>query len=324
MSEEDLVKRNTVEIVTEEELDNIRNNKPIVYCGYETSGPVHIGHMVTLQKLIDFQKEGFKVKILFADVHTLLNHKGSEEWIGQMTKYWRECFDCLGLEKAEFVLGSSFQYEKEYIHDVLQLGVKTTMKRALRSMQEIARDIDNAHVSQTIYPLMQAVDIKALEADIAYGGIEQRKIHMLARETLPDLEYKKPVCIHTPLMCSLGGPDSKMSSSKPETIIAVDDTPEAIKKKINSSYCPPETENNPVLDTCKLIIYPRQNILKVERPEKFGGNQDYEDFNSLLNDYESKKLHPQDLKNAVGDALIDILKPVGKRIKKKGLNIPNI
>ena len=74
MSEEDLVKRNTVEIVTEEELDNIRNNKPIVYCGYETSGPVHIGHMVTLQKLIDFQKEGFKVKILFFNFYARLRN----------------------------------------------------------------------------------------------------------------------------------------------------------------------------------------------------------------------------------------------------------
>ena len=216
MKDEALVTRNLAEAVTEEELrDVLRKENPSVYCGYETSGPVHIGHMVTATKLLDMQAAGFKVKVLLADVHTLLNRKGSQDWIESMGAYWTECFRGYGLGNAQFVRGSSFQFNREYVSDVLSLALTVTMNRALRSMQEVARDIENARVSQVIYPLMQIADIKALGVDVAYGGLEQRKIHMLAREVLPEIGCPKPVCLHTPLICSLQGPDSKMSSSKP-------------------------------------------------------------------------------------------------------------
>lgn len=324
MNRKTLVSRNTVEVVTEEELENLleTNDSPTVYCGYETSGQVHIGHMVTATKLLDLQEAGFKAKILFADVHTLLNRKGGQEWVDAMVEYWTECFKALGLEKARYVKGSSFQYEKEYVQDVLSLSLKTTMKRALRSMQEVAREIDNARVSQMIYPLMQAADIKALNVDAAYGGIEQRKIHMMARENLPEIGCGKPVCIHTPLLCSLKGPESKMSSSNPETLISIDEGDKSIKKKIGSAYCPPMAEDNPVLDILKLLIFPRTGVFEVERPDKFGGNVSYEKYEDVEKDYLEKNLHPADLKNAVAEGLSEILTPVRENLEDAGARLP--
>lgn len=320
-----LAKRNTLEIVTESELEQLTSDtsKPTVYCGYEVSGPVHVGTLVAINKQIDFQNAGLNVKVLLADLHTLINRKGELDWIESMIKYWKSCFEALGLDKAEYVRGSDFQLAEEYFKDVLELGLNSTLKRALRSMQEIARDIEHARVSQVIYPLMQIADIKALDADIAYGGIEQRKIHMLSREILPNIGFKKPVCIHTPLICSLKGPDTKMSSSQPDTMIAVDDAPADIEKKMGSAYCPPEIENNPVLDICKLVIFPRVELIEVKRPEKFGGDISYENFDNLQADYASKKLHPADLKNAVSAALVDILEPVRNQLEKDGLSRQN-
>jgi len=308
----DLIKRNTTEVVTEDELTRLLNEKKEVttYCGYEVSGPVHIGTMVAIQKQIDFQNSGLRVKVLLADLHTYLNRKGSEIWIDEMVRYWMDSFKALGLKKAKFVRGTDFQFKKEYIHDVLNLGLLTTLKRSLRSMQEIARDIENARVSQMIYPLMQIADIKYLDVDIAHGGIEQRKIHMLARETLPEIEYEKPVCIHTPLICSLQGPETKMSSSKPETMIAVDERPEKIREKIKKAFCPSEAKNNPILDVCRYVIFPRQGKLEVKRKEKFGGDIEFKDYEELEGQYIRKDLHAQDLKNAVAESLIEILEPV--------------
>ncbi|MBM3308852.1 MAG: tyrosine--tRNA ligase [Candidatus Altiarchaeales archaeon] len=316
----DLVKRNLAEIVTEEELDELlkANKHAVTYCGYETSGPVHIGTLVAVNKQIDFMKAGLKVKVLFADVHTRLNRKGSEEWIEDMIEYWRECFIGAGL-KAEFLIGSQFQFEKKYIKDVFELGLNSTLNRALRSMQEVARDVENAHVSQIIYPLMQAVDIKALKVDIAHGGMEQRKIHMLARETLPSIGFKAPVCVHNPLLCSLQGPQVKMSSSKPETMISLDETPDSIRKKVNGAYCPQEKEGNPILEISKLLLFPALNSIEVKRPEKFGGDVKYESFEKLEEDYLNKKLHPADLKKTVAESLVEMLEPVRSHLEKKGI-----
>jgi len=306
------IKRNTREIVTEEELASLLKKKksPVTYCGYEVSGPVHIGTLVAINKQIDFQGAGLKVKVLLADLHTYLNRKGDEKFIEEMIEYWKNSLTALGLKKAEFILGTEFQFDKDYIHDVLSLSLNSTMNRALRSMQEIARDVEHAKVSQVIYPLMQIADIKALDVDIAHGGMEQRKIHMLARELLPEIGHEKPVCVHTPLLCSLQGPETKMSSSMPETMIKVEEKPEEIKGKISKAYCPPEKEGNPILQICELIIFPKFGKIEIKRPDKFGGNVEFTSYEELENSYLDKNLHAADLKNSVAEALIELLEPV--------------
>lgn len=312
--EKEKLLRNVTEVVTEGEFTEVcSSNNPSVYCGFEVSGSVHVGTLVAATKLMDFAAAGFKVKVLLADVHTRLNRKDVD--LDAMIEYWRESFKAFGLKDAEYALGSSFQFTEEYIKDVLEIGLKSTLSRALRSMQEVARDIEHAHVSQVIYPLMQIADVKALGVDVAYGGLEQRKIHMLAREVLPQLGYKKPVCVHTPLLPSLKGPEVKMSSSIPESMISVTDAPDEIKSKINSAYCPKEKEGNPVLGIAELVLFPGLGRIDVRRPEKFGGDVSYEDFASLLDDYVSGRLHPADLKKTVAEELSNILAPIRESIK---------
>ena len=163
----ELIKRNTEEIISEEELKRILKEKKAlaVYCGYEPSGPMHLGHFVTITKLKDFEKAGFKVKVLLADVHAFLNRKSSEEGIRREVENWRKTVKAIGLN-CEIVLGSDFQFEREYQFDVMRLAQASTVKRGLRSMQEIARDIENATISQLWYPLMQIADIKYLNVYI--------------------------------------------------------------------------------------------------------------------------------------------------------------
>src|SRR3989344_3850115 len=144
----ELIKRNTEEIVTEEELKKKFSEKEIsVYCGYEPNGPLHLGHFVTIIKLMDLKKAGFRVKILLADVHALLNRKGSEKEIEKEVTNWRKTIKAIGMD-AEIVLGSDFQFKKDYQIDVMRLAQRSTINRGLRSMQEIARDIKNATISQ--------------------------------------------------------------------------------------------------------------------------------------------------------------------------------
>jgi len=61
---------------------------------------------------------------------------------------------------------------------------------------------------------MQAVDIADLHIDLAVGGIDQRKIHMLAREELPRLGLPAPVCMHTPLIPGLNGGEDVILQGK--------------------------------------------------------------------------------------------------------------
>ncbi|KAF5424935.1 tyrosyl-tRNA synthetase [Candidatus Methanomarinus sp.] len=311
-----LIKRNTEEIVTHEELEKLieSGSKPRAYVGYEPSGKIHMGHVLTVNKLIDLQQSGFEITVLLADVHAYLNEKGTMEEVKEIADFNKECFIALGLDQknTRYVYGSDFQLESDYLLNVLKLGRSITLNRAKRSMDEVSRSADNPMVSQMIYPLMQAVDIAMLNVDVAVGGIDQRKIHMLAREELPGLGFKAPICIHTPILVGLDG--DKMSSSS-NNFISMDDNEKTVGKKIRKAFCPEGSiADNPVLALFKYHIIPRFNEITIERPEKFGGNLYYPDYDKLEADFGSKNLHPMDLKSAGTDYINRILEPVRKKM----------
>jgi tyrosyl-tRNA synthetase len=311
-----LIKENVVEIVQEKDLKDLlkKKEKPAVYCGYEPSGPLHLGHFVTITKLIDLEKAGFKVIILLADIHALLNRKGSEEEIKKEVQNWKKTIKAMGLE-AEIVLGSDFQFKKEYQTDIMALAQNATISRGLRSMQEIARDVENATISQLWYPLMQIADIKHLNIDVALGGLEQRKVHMLGRDMSNILNYNF-IALHTPLITSLKGPGQKMSKSIPGSGISVIDSKEEIKKTLKGAYCPEGViQDNPILQIMKLIIFPRYKKIEVKRPEKYGGNLFFKDYDELEKIYLEKKLHPSDLKSSTEEYLEKIIEPIRKNYK---------
>jgi len=316
-----LITRNTSEIVQEEELRELLKKKkqPVAYHGFEPSGDgLHIGTMIGINKHIDFQKAGLKLKLLCADLHAFLNKKGSLAKIAHIAELYKAGFEALGVDmkKADFVLGSDFQLGHEYFLDVLKLSLKIRVLRAKRSMAIIAREEEDPHVANMLYPLMQTVDIKHLGVDVAFGDMPQRKIHMLARENLLGLDFKAPIALHHDDMVGLTG--GKMSSSIPNSLIMIDEDPESIKKKINKAFCPEkQIKDNPVLQVCQYIIFHRKSKLEIKRDKKFGGDVAYSSYEDLEGDYEKGDLHPQDLKWAVAESLTEILEPVRKFMGQK-------
>jgi len=127
-----LATRNVEEVVTLKELKELfeTKDKPRAYVGYEPSGEIHLGHMMTVQKLMDLQDAGFEIVVLLADIHAYLNEKGDFDEIKEIAEYNKAAFIALGLDegKTEFVLGSEFQLEKDYVLDVLKMARITTIK----------------------------------------------------------------------------------------------------------------------------------------------------------------------------------------------------
>lgn len=310
-----LILSNTNEIIGREEIEKAVNSgkKLKAYTGYEPSGKIHLGHAISVNKLIELQKAGVGVVVLLADLHAHLNEKGTLEEIQKIAEYNKKCFIALGLdrEKTEFVLGSEIQLDSDYFMNVQRLALTTTLLRARRSMDVISRDEENPAVARVIYPLMQVADMVALGVDIAVGGLDQRKIHMLARDNLPKLGLKSPAFLHLPIIHGLDG-DEKMSSSK-GNLISVDDSSDAIKKKIKNAYCPMgEVEGNPVLELFRYHVFPQTDEVVIERPEKYGGDLKYNNYINLEEDFATGAVHPADLKTTLGRELIRLLEPVRK------------
>ena len=319
----------TEEIVTENDLKELFENyeHPKHYIGFEISGKVHIGTgLCTSLKINDFLKAGIKPTIFLADYHTWINKKlgGDLKKIREIAKgYFKHSFVSLGLDedKVNYVLASEI-YDETYWPEVLKIARDTTIKRMLRCITVMGRKEDAGTSSAAIiYPAMQVADIFHLDVQIAHAGMDQRKVHMLAKELAHKYD-KKIVAIHGHLLPGLKGAqrmnptesekiDAKMSKSIPNSAILIHDSPDEIKSKIKKANCPEKiVEGNPIVEYAEyLILRDKHSKLNINRPSKFGGDLTIESAEELKSIYSEGKLHPLDLKNAVSEKLIEMLTP---------------
>ncbi len=333
-----LITRNTAEVVTLDELKTLleTNDEPRAYLGFEPSGLFHIGWLIWAYKVKDFVDAGIRFILLEATWHAWINDKlgGNIDLIRKDAKYVEHVLRAIGIDtsKIEIVDAEEMAGDKDYWGIVLRVGKANTLARIRRALTIMGRKSSEAEFdsSKMIYPLMQVADIYYLDVDIALGGTDQRKAHMLARDTAEKLKRKKIVAIHTPLLTGLQGVkrmdideevfsvEYKMSKSRPESSILVHDSPEEIEQKIMKAYCPPKTITyNPVLEINKYLLFRDYGFtLVVERPEKYGGTIVYTSYEELERDYVAGKLHPLDLKKATARALSELLEPVREYFEK--------
>jgi len=326
----DLIERYGTEVVTRDELVELfkTNSSPKHYIGLEISGFLHLGSLLTAgYKINDFVKAGVNCTVFLADWHTLINDKLGGDWdvITKVSKYYADAFKlvCPGVN---IVLGSElYDSRKEYWREFVEFTKHMSLKRTMRTLTIMGRTEDETKIdlAKLLYPPMQAVDIHSLDLDIVHSGMDQRKIHMLVREIFPKMKWKVPVAVHHKLLPGLSKPadisDSqvlgKMSKSDPNSGVFIHNSDDEIKKKISKAWCEEaNTQNNSLLEITRTIIFHEFNEMNVERPEKFGGNISYTDYNQLETDFAEKKLHPGDLKQTVGNYLIKIISPIREKL----------
>lgn len=362
----DLITRNLEEVLTEEELKAlISSNTPLKhYIGFEISGKLHIGHFYQLMKVKDLQEAGAETVIWLADYHSAVNDKlgGDIDTIKKVAKEYfvpamKVLFECIGgnPDKLIFKLCSEeYAAHPNFWMTFLEVAKNTSLSRSKRSITIMGREEaeDSIETAKIIYPIMQAADIFLLQVNIAQAGIDQRKVHVVARDAAKQI---KPVAIHTPILLSLSHPaqylregeglsigtdsssgtnkstnlisltdksdeDSrdiaamrtKMSKSKADSAVSIHDSAEDIRLKLNKAYASEgDIMFNPVLNWTRHLIFNQpDSSLVINRDKKFGGNITYTSYDNLEKDYEQKKLHPMDLKNAVAEWLIIKLEPV--------------
>jgi tyrosyl-tRNA synthetase len=279
------------------------------------TGSISIAYFFPMLKIADFLNAGIKVKILIADLHAALD---SVPWeiLEKRYNYYKEAIitilNTIGvdLRKLEFVKGSDIELNKKYFNDVLKMSTFANLHDCKKAASEVVKMGDNPKLSGVIYPLMQAIDEEYLGVDAQFGGMDQRKIFVFARENLPKIGYSPRIELLNPLIRGLVG--EKMSSSIESSKIDLMDNEEKVIKKINNAECVSGEVNNGILALLKYFIFiikkDKKEKFIVNRPEKYGGNLEYSNYESLEKDFIAKKLHPLDLKNSVAKEINYLLK----------------
>lgn len=225
-----IIKKGAASIVSEEELKlklekSIKNNKPlIIKLGLDPSAPdIHLGHAVVLRKIKQMQDLGHKAVIVIGDFTGKIGDptgkaKGrkaltEEEVLKNAETYKNQIFKVLDKDKTEVKFNSSW-LSKLNFDDVLKLAATTTVARMLErdDFQKRYKNNTPIGIHEFFYPLMQAYDSIALEADIELGGTDQT-FNILMGRTLQKAKGKEQqIAMFMPILEGLDGVE-KMSKS---------------------------------------------------------------------------------------------------------------
>ena len=318
----ELVKRNTAEIIGEKDLNELVKSKkePSCYIGTAPTGVPHVGYFVWGLKVADLLRAGFRVKILLADLHAALDNT-PWEILEERYKFYSKIIPLMiesmgaDVSKLEFIKGSDFEMSKEYVSDLYKIASITSVNDCHRAASEVVKLGETPKLSGYLYPLLQALDEEYLKVDMQIGGTDQRKIFVLAREKLPQIGYKKRIELMNPLIPGLLG--KKMSASVEASKISLMDSPKQIKKKVNGADFIEGDVDNGIMAFLKNIIFvlkkDKKEKLVIGRPEKFGGNLEFENYLDLEKAVLDKRIHPLDIKNSVSFEIISLLKGIEKK-----------
>lgn len=170
----------------------------ISFLGTATTSAPHCGYFVPAIKIAQLLAADCDVTILLADIHAFLdNLKAPIEMVGERARFYRfiitAILEAVGVktDKLRFVLGSSYQKTPEYVMDVYRMASVVSENDARRAGSETVKQSANPPLSGLLYPVLQILDEQYLDVDCQFGGMDQRKLFIAAKDWLPKLGYRE-------------------------------------------------------------------------------------------------------------------------------------
>ena len=238
--------RGVIEVIVEQEFDELmRREQPLrLKMGFDPSRPdIHLGHVVGLRKLRQFQELGHQVILIVGDwtaqigdpsgqsvTRPMLTH---EEVKSNAESYLRQFFTLVDKERTQVVWQSEW-FGKFDLAEVIKLTSHFTIAQFLERDDFAARYHANRPIAITelLYPLLQAYDSVAIESDVEFGGTDQKFNLLVGRDLQAIMGQRSQQCFLMPILVGTDGV-RKMSKSL-DNYIAVDDPPREMYGKVMS------------------------------------------------------------------------------------------
>jgi tyrosyl-tRNA synthetase len=212
--------------------------------GFDPSSPgIHIGHAVGLRKLRQFQDLGHLVVLIVGNYTGMVGDPSlrsqtrpmltEDEVMENARTYQEQIFTIIDPDRTEVHFNGEW-FSAMSFHDVMALAAKFTVARMLERDDFHLRYDDGNPISihEFFYPLMQAYDSVAIEADVEIGGTDQKFNLLVGRKIQRDYGQDSQIVMTFPLLVGLDG-ESKMSKSLGNTV-DITDAPNDMYGKIMS------------------------------------------------------------------------------------------
>jgi tyrosyl-tRNA synthetase len=241
-----LIKRGIDELISEDELiAKLKSKKQlIVKAGFDPTAPdLHLGHTVLLNKLRHFQQLGHQIVFLIGDFTGMIGDPSgknktrpalNQEEINENAKsYKKQVFKILDSKLTDVRFNSEWS-NKLGAEGIIKLASQYNLARMLERDDFNKRYKSNQTIAlhEFLYPLIQANDSIALEADIELGGTDQKFNLLVGRELQRANGQEPQVVITVPILEGLDGVN-KMSKSL-DNYVGIDESPNEMFGKIMS------------------------------------------------------------------------------------------
>jgi tyrosyl-tRNA synthetase len=226
----EILKRGTVEIISEEELlkkleKSFRNKSPLkIKAGFDPTAPdIHLGHTVLLEKMRQFQELDHEVIFLIGDFTGMIGDPSGkselrkpltrEEVLKNAETYKTQVFKILYPEKTRIVFNSEWLGKLDGL-ELVRLGATQTVARMLErdDFKKRFKSHQDISILEFYYPLFQAYDSVALKADVELGGTDQKFNLLMGRTMQRKMNMEEQIILMMPLLEGLDG-INKMSKS---------------------------------------------------------------------------------------------------------------
>ena len=242
----EIIGKGAVDLITEQELsEKLREGRPLrVKYGADPSAPdLHLGHAVQLRALRDLQELGHEIIFIIGDFTAMLGDpSGQSKTRPQLSRaeveknaqtYADQASQLLDLSRAKLLFNSEW-LDKLNLEEVIKLAGKHTVARMLERDDFAKRYVDQQAIGlhEFLYPLLQAYDSVAIEADLELGGTDQKFNLLLGREIQREYGQPQQIVITRPLIPGTDGVQ-KMSKSL-GNYVAINDPPREMYGKLMS------------------------------------------------------------------------------------------
>ena len=339
----ELIKRGIDEVLTEDDLvSKLKSKKQLtVKVGFDPTAPdLHLGHTVILNKMRHFQDLGHKVVFLIGDFTGRIGDPSGknktrpsldkEELEKNAKTYSDQVFKILNKDLTDI------RFNSEWCEDlgadgIIGLASKYNLGRMLERDDFSKRYKANQQIAihEFLYPLIQAYDSIALNADVEMGGTDQKFNLLVGRELQRAFDQEPQVCITLPILEGLDG-TNKISKSL-DNYVGINEDPDEMFGKIMSisddlmwrwfellSFRP-INEVNELKKEVKSGMNPRDTkiLLAEEIIERFHSKEDAENAKNTFLDRFQKGAKPKDIETFSISLDDDIA--IGNLLKESGL-----
>ena len=339
----ELIKRGIDEVLTEDDLvSKLKSKKQLtVKVGFDPTAPdLHLGHTVILNKMRHFQDLGHKVVFLIGDFTGRIGDPSGknktrpalekEELKKNAKTYSDQVFKILNKDLTDI------RFNSEWCEDlgadgIIGLASKYNLGRMLERDDFSKRYKANQQIAihEFLYPLIQAYDSIALNADVEMGGTDQKFNLLVGRELQRAFDQEPQVCITLPILEGLDG-TNKMSKSL-DNYVGINEDPDEMFGKIMSisddlmwrwfellSFKPINAINE-LKKEVKSGMNPRDTkiLLAEEIIERFHSKEDAENAKNTFLDRFQKGAKPKDIETFSISLDDDIA--IGNLLKESGL-----